>query len=279
VVLVMGIPGAGKTRVAEAYATRGYVRLNRDGRGGTLKELAEALGDALAAGTDHAVLDNTYLTRAERSRVVEIAAAHGLATRCIWIETSLAQAQVNLVIRLLDRFGRLPDPDELRTAARREPGLLAPTAQMRALRSLEPPAEDEGFAAVERVAFAREPGHGRSGAFVAAAAVGRPGWEEAIRAAGNAAPCLVFDWLPDGGEESLDVAAGRIAGVAAGPVERAYCPHPGGPPRCWCRPPLPGLPLAFARRHGVDAARSLLVGTRPAHRTLAEALGARAVLV
>jgi hypothetical protein len=33
--------------------------------------------------------------------------------------------------------------------------------------------------------------------------------------------------------------------------------------------------LAFAREHGVDPARSSLVGTGPAHRLLAAALGAR----
>jgi len=36
----------------------------------------------------------------------------------------------------------------------------------------------------------------------------------------------------------------------------------------------PGLPLAFARAQRVDPSRSLLVGTSPAHRTLAAALGA-----
>jgi histidinol phosphatase-like enzyme len=55
----------------------------------------------------------------------------------------------------------------------------------------------------------------------------------------------------------------------------ASCPHPGGPPACWCRPPLPGLVLAFCHDHGVDPARSVLVGTSPAHRALAAAVGAR----
>ena len=32
VILVMGIPGAGKSRVAEEYVARGYIRLNRDER-------------------------------------------------------------------------------------------------------------------------------------------------------------------------------------------------------------------------------------------------------
>jgi hypothetical protein len=39
------------------------------------------------------------------------------------------------------------------------------------------------------------------------------------------------------------------------------------------------LPLAFAREHGVDASRSTLVGTGPAHRALAGALGAGYVAV
>src|SRR5256885_15690169 len=54
----------------------------------------------------------------------------------------------------------------------------------------------------------------------------------------------------------------------SGPVESAVCPPPAGPPTCWCRPPLPGLPLAFARAYGIDPQRSLLLGTTPAHRTL-----------
>src|ERR671922_1296827 len=144
VVLVMGIPGAGKSRVAEEYVARGYVRLNRDERGGSLRALAEALDELLAAGTRRVVLDNTYLTRAARSYVVDAASRHGASTRCVWLDTPLAQAQVNLVERLLERFGSLPTPEELRGLARREPGVHAPTSQMRALRELEPPSADEG---------------------------------------------------------------------------------------------------------------------------------------
>jgi histidinol phosphatase-like enzyme len=62
-------------------------------------------------------------------------------------------------------------------------------------------------------------------------------------------------------------------------VDDALCPHAGGPPSCWCRPPLPGLLLAFARARHVDPARSILVGAATAHRTLAATLGARYVSV
>jgi aryl-alcohol dehydrogenase-like predicted oxidoreductase len=276
VVVIMGIPGAGKSRIAEEHVARGYLRLNRDELGGSLRDIAGALDEALATGASRVVLDNTYLTRAARSHVVEAAGRHGAAARCIWLDTPLSQAQVNLVERLLDRVGSLPEPDALRDLARREPGLLAPTSQMRTLRELEPPMEDEGFASVERQAFARAPKDtgSRPGVFVAAGALLHEEWENALGDAPADAPNLVFDWNPDGDRAALEAAAGRVSATVSGPVEAVLCPHAGGPPRCWCRPPLPGLPLAFARAHGVDPSGSLLVGAGAAHRSLAAALGA-----
>ena len=279
VVLVMGIPGAGKSRVADEYVARGYVRLNRDERGGTLRELAGALDEELSSGTRRFVLDNTYLTRAARSYVLDVARRHGIPTRCVWLDTPLAQAQVNLVERLLERFGSLPSPEELRAVARREPGVHAPTSQMRTVRELEPPAADEGFASVEQLPFTRSTGSGRAGVFVAAAVFREPDWNGALEQGDRRAPHLVFDWKPDGAAEELADVASLLAAEVSGPVESALCPHPAGPPTCWCRPPLPGLPLAFAREHGVDPSRSILIGTSSAHRTLATTLGSRYVEV
>ena len=67
----MGIPGAGKSRVASGYTRRGYTRLNRDERGGSLRALAAELDAQLDSGLRRAVLDNTYLSREARSRVIE----------------------------------------------------------------------------------------------------------------------------------------------------------------------------------------------------------------
>jgi len=281
VVLVMGIPGAGKSLVASDYAARGYVRLNRDERGGALRELADALEAELASGARNVVLDNTYLTRAARSHVIETASRHRVRTRCVWPDTPLAQAQVNLVERLLDTFGGLPSPDELRALVRRHPGLLAPTSHMRTVRELEPPSVDEGFADVEVIVFVRRsaPDHARPGVFIAAAALDRPGWEHALAHGDPTAPHLLFHWSPGDTPAALEPSRLRLEAAMTGRVDVAMCPHPAGPPVCWCRPPLPGLPLAFARARHVDPARSVLIGTGPAHRNLAAALGARYVAV
>lgn len=152
---------------------------------------------------------------------------------------------------------------------------------MRALRELEPPSTDEGFESVVRVPFARTRSarRGRTGVFVADTALTRPAWEHAVEWGDPGAPHLVFGWNPDGAPDLLAAAAAKLAAVVPSLVESALCPHGGGPPSCWCRPPLPGLLLAFARAHDVDPSRSVLLGTTPAHRTLAATLGARYVPV
>jgi AAA domain len=266
---VMGIPGAGKSRLAADYVARGFVRLNRDERGGSLRGIADALDETLGDGTRRVVLDNTYLTRSARSHVLDVAARHGAGTRCVWLDTPLAQAQVNLVERLLERFGRLPGPEELDELAKTEPGVMAPTRQMRALRELEPPGDDEGFDDVAHVPFERARASGGVSVLVAAAAV--PSLAADLD---RGLPHLVFDWRPDGAPADLDPEVAALAAVVTGPVEGALCSHPAGPPTCWCRPPLPGLALDFARRHGADPARITIVSASPAHRTLANTLGA-----
>ena len=276
VVLIIGIPGAGKSRIAIEYTGRGYLRLNRDQRGGSLRGLADALDEQLGSGAERIVLDNTYVTRVARSYVLDAAGRHGVPVRCIWLDTPLDQAQVNLVQRILDRFGSLPAPPELRAVSRREPGLMLPTSQMRVLRELEAPTVEEGFASVDRVPFVRASAarQGGAGVLVAARALEQPGWERALGQANPSVPHLVFDWRPDGSPEDLAPSVERVSRVVDGPVEIGLCPHGGGPPACWCRPPLPGLALAFARSHGVETSHTTVIGSSAAHRTLARALGA-----
>ena len=277
VVVVMGVPGAGKSRIAADYAGRGFERLNRDERGGSLKALAAELDARLADGATRIVLDNTYLTRASRSYVVESAARHAARAACIWIDVSLEHAQINMVERLLDRFGALPSPEELRAASRKEPWLLSPTAQMRTLRELEPPTADEGWDDLTHLPFVRErvATANKHAVFVAAAAMTSPGWERAVLDVDPAAPHLVFEWRADAAADVLAPLEAELRRLVTGPVGSAVCAHPAGPPICWCRPPLPGLPLAFARAHGCDAAGSTLIGCKPTHRRLAASIGAR----
>jgi aryl-alcohol dehydrogenase-like predicted oxidoreductase len=255
VVLVMGIPGAGKTRATSAWTSRGFLRLNRDERGGTLRDLARALDHALSRGERRVVLDNTYGTRASRADVLEVAARHGLAVRGLWLDTPVPQAQVNLCARLIDHFGHLPGPDEIR--ASRLPGVMGPMPLLRHAREVELPATDEGFAEIEVIPFVRAPD-----------LEARPGFVfplDDARTKRPDGPVLALGWRPGAGADDERAEAARLG------VDVALCPHPGGPPVCWCRPPLPGAVVAWARRRGVDLARITVVGDTPTFRTLARA--------
>ncbi|HEY1953960.1 MAG TPA: aldo/keto reductase [Polyangiaceae bacterium] len=250
VVLLMGIQGSGKSTAATAWTARGYERLNRDERGGTLRGLHAELGERLAAGAKRVVLDNTYVTRSQRWDVLRVAAAHGAIVRGIFHATSLADAQVNVIGRMLETHGRLLEPREMERA--KDPSALAPNVLFRAHRELEPPELDEGFASLETIAFTRARGAGRPARFVALEA-----------ASGEHENVIVFAWRA--AREILEKYAPNYV----------HCAHDDGPPRCWCRPPLPGLLLAYARAYHVDLARSVVVGANAAHARMAAAVGAR----
>lgn len=261
VVLVMGLPGAGKSELAATLVAKGFERLNRDQLGGSLASLAARLEERLAAGTRRLVLDNTYLTRAARADVLSVAARRGVAVRGIFIDVPLAQAQVNLVWRMLEAHGRLLAPEELRRG--RDNTTIAPTSLWRLQRSLEPPVVGEGFESLEQRPFARAPRsrEGRGARLVTLDLAEKVPAEELMTS-------FVVGWAPEAPPDLDPQIAARCAGVA-------LCRHGGGPPVCWCRPPLPGLLLALAHAHDLDLAVSELHGTSRAHRAWATAVGAR----
>jgi aryl-alcohol dehydrogenase-like predicted oxidoreductase len=276
VVLIMGMPGAGKTSLAEDFSD--HVRLNRDERGGTLKGLAEELDRQLAAGATRVVLDNTYPSRSSRAQVIRVARRHGLPVRGIVLDTPLHDAQRNAAARILARHGRLLEPAEM-LAAREVP----PNAQFRYQRQLEPPHLDEGFAALDHVAFTRRPDP--PGARVAILELdnaiwrGRPQTQvELMPGARDLVVALVARgfalagtaWQPDAFDPAIDA---QLADQLGLPIAVARCTHPPGPPVCWCRKPLPGLALVLAHRHGFSLTGSIHVGRTPADRGFAQRAG------
>ncbi len=300
VVLIAGLPGAGKTTLAQGHVARGYARLNRDDAGGTLRDLLPALDALLAAGRDRVVLDNTYGARAARAEVISVARARGVPVRCVWLRTGLEQAQVNVARRMVRRHGKLLAGAELRRAGRSDPGAYGPEVLVRHQRGFEPPRLEEGFASVEERPFVPEPPkhdargaillryegvlhHSRSGAR-APRDVG-----DAVVPAGRGAAlrrhlregrslALGYSWRPEraGGATADDTFAALLAhthrelGVE---LDAVLCPHGGRPPACWCQPPLPGLAALLVERHGLDPARCLLVGADAADLALARRMG------
>ena len=57
------------------------------------------------------------------------------------------------------------------------------------------------------------------------------------------------------------------------PIDIEYCPHAAGPPRCWCRKPLPGLGVLLMHRYQLDPSRCIYVGAGPQDPGFARKLG------
>jgi aryl-alcohol dehydrogenase-like predicted oxidoreductase len=274
IVLIMGLPGAGKSTLAATFVAQGYTRLNRDETGGTLAGLLPALERAITADSSRIILDNTYPSRRSRAAVIEAVRQRGLSVRCLWLATSVEDAQVNAVTRLLARNEAL-DSEAFR-----------PNVQFRYQRELEPPDAVEGFTRIDVVPFERrhDPSFTNRALIVWGDDIlwrSRSGQRtltsaddlEALADRGlllrryrdEGWLVLGLSWRPEivGGGLSADAVRAAFTrlqhdlGVA---IEIDYCPHAAGPPTCWCRKPLPGLGVQFIHRHRLDPAQCIYVG-------------------
>jgi predicted kinase len=282
VVMIMGLPGAGKSTLAQSLAADGYQRLNRDEAGGTLRHLLPALGRAIETGATRIVLDNTYASRKARAEVIRAAAAHRLSVRCVWLATGIEDAQTNAVWRIVRRYGRLPSADELAEFKRSDVAAFLPEAQFRCRRELEPPEASEGFSRVDLVPFVRQqdPELVNRAVIVSCDDVGdvvrlAPRLRE-FGAAGYR--LLGISWQPEiaEGRRSEDGVKAMFAGECERlglEVDVECCPHAAGPPRCWCRKPLPGLGVLFVSRYHLDPAQCLYIGAGPHDAGFARRLG------
>jgi histidinol phosphatase-like enzyme/predicted kinase len=289
IVLVMGLPGAGKTTFAQTLAANGYERLSRDEAGGRLGDLLPALDAALAAGGRRIVLDNTYVWRKARAEVVRAASERGVPVRCVWVSTSIEDAQVNAASRLVQRYGRLPGDQELAALQKEDVAAFLPTVQFRYQRELEPPDVSEGFSRIDVVPFERRADH----AYVNRALIvwcddvvmrSRSGArtpsdpDDIVVDEGRATTLrgyhddgwhvLGMSWQPEvdaGVRTTSDVDAifARLNERLGFRIDVAYCPHGAGPPRCWCRKPLPGLGVLLIHRYQLDPTQCVYVGAGP----------------
>lgn len=280
IVLIMGLPGAGKSRLAETWAARGYARLNRDESGGSLKSLLLDLARLIAAGRSRVVLDNTYVSRTSRAAVIQVAASHGLPVRCVWLSTSVEDAQVNAVSRMLAKYGRLLGPDEMRQVIKKDVSAFGPSVQFRYQRGLEPPDSSEGFSAIETIPFVRLPEGSRTNRALIVWCDGLTPARGSVlqRYARDGWRVLGLGWQPGVAEKTVstgdvDAEYSRLRERIGVDLDVLYCPHAGGPPVCWCRKPLPGLGVVFVAKYQLDPRRCLYVGNGPQDPGFARRLG------
>jgi aryl-alcohol dehydrogenase-like predicted oxidoreductase/predicted kinase len=284
VVLIMGLPAAGKSTLARRFVDEGYARLNRDEQGTSLRDLVPSLDRLIDSGSTCIVLDNTYVTRKSRAPVILAAAERGLSARCVWLATSLEEAQVNAVSRMLSRHGRLLDADEIKQSAKQDVSAFGPGVQFRYQRELEPPDAAEGFSRVDVVPFERTRGaeYVNRALIVWADGILRPFDEQraAVLRRYHADGCRIcaLAWHPEvaaqsATREQVETALATMQNQLGVNLEILYCPHAAGPPVCWCRKPLPGLGVLLIERHKLDPSKCVYVADGPQDPGFARKLG------
>lgn len=303
IVLVMGYPASGKSTWAEQHF-KSHRRVNRDSLGDkSIEDLVPIAERALDEGAP-VVLDNTYPDRASRASIVALAKRRGVPVRAVWLDTTIEDAQYNAVERLVRRHGKFLMPDEIKKASKKDPNTFGPTVLFRYRKVFEEPTTAEGFAAVEKVRFARSTqpeGYGGKALLLDYDGTLRrtksgakypltpddvevlPGRTEVLRryqaqgykllGVSNQSGVSKGD-LTEEGARACFQRTNELLGVD---IDVMFCPHEPAPIACWCRKPMPGMAVALIEKHRLDRAQTLMVGDMTTDRTFATRAGLRFV--
>lgn len=295
---MLGYPASGKSSWTAANLPS-HRRVNRDTEGGSVDALLPKVEAALDEGHPVA-LDNTYAKAEHRRPVLDLARKRGVPVRCVWLDTSIEDAQVNAVARMVQRHGSLLSEDALKKVSKKDPNTFPPAVLFHYRKSFEEPTEAEGFSKVERVRFQRSawPAEHSNRALLL-------DYDGTLRKtlSGEKYPTKPDDiallpgraavleryvregWKLLGVSNQSGVSKGALSHDDARAcfartnqllgldIEVSYCPHNPAPIACWCRKPMPGMAVDFIVRHKLDPKASLVVGDMTSDKTFAARAG------
>lgn len=298
IVITSAYPGAGKTTLVKEYTDKGFERINRDTLGCSLNDLLPFVEKAVSAGKD-VVLDNTYVTKISRKPICDLAKKLNVPISCVWLRTSIEDAQVNVTTRMMRKYGKLIPPEEVKSHTG-DPGVFPATVLFSFKKSFEEPTISEGFVSVEKRPFIRckqdqsYKGYGllldydgtlrrtKSGAKYPSDPDDieiLPNREKVLRT------YLSNGWKLFGVSNQGDIGRGKITEAQAIAcfertnkllgldIEYKFCPHHVPPITCFCRKPMPGLGVYFIEKYKLNRAKILMVGDMTTDETFAKRCG------
>ena len=285
VIIVMGINAAGKTTLVSQFTNSGYLRLNRDTEGGKLDGLAVKAAVLFSQGVNKIVLDNTYASIESRKSIIDFAKKVGASIKCYWLTTSLEEAQMNVCLRLVRKYGHLPGPDEWK-GLRKDPNAFPPIAQYQYRQRFEKPTTTEGFDEVIEVPFVRTWGPEYVNKAVifdydgtlrdSAAPDGYPTDPSKVRVKAPMVNVVkefqAKGFILLGASNQSGIAKGKISHEIAKAcfdetnrqlgvdIDYSYCPHTVPPVACYCRKPNPGMGVLFIEKYKLLPSKCVMIG-------------------
>ena len=299
IVIIMGYPASGKTVLARKYEERGYRRVNRDELGGSLNGLVQHVeSEYTENGTSQFVMDNTYPTVESRQSIIKWARDNDFEIHCKYIDIDVGDALYNASKRLIDTYGRLLTPEEIKKS--KEVGVYPPVVIYKYKKTVKSPKTQEGFHAVEKVEFSRVIDKTKytkkaiildyDGTIRKTKSGARyPSKPEDIEILPHRTEVLKKyqekGYILLGVSNQSFVAKGdftidellecftythELLGID---FEYLYCPHPAFPQICYCRKPMPGMGVEFIEKHKLDHSQCIMVGDMKVDNTFANRCG------
>ena len=299
----MGQIAAGKSTLVKSYQTSCYKRFNRDEMGGDLAKLNRRLEEAIKEGGELFVLDNTYGTKDSRAEVVALGKKYGIPVKCVWLQTKLEDAQYNAVNRILKdhlcsssasnfNYSDILGPNGNKFYKDIVPSIALYTYK----KAFEKPTMDEGFSVIEEVVFVRKPlppEYTRKALLLDYDGTLRktksgdkyPKDPNDIVILPNRKEILVQyinkGYLLLGISNQSGIEKGELTDEMAKKcfdktnqlldqdIHVLYCCHHSFPIRCYCRKPLPGLPVLLIKMYSLNPKECIIVGDSKTDKTCA----------
>jgi len=299
--MIIGYPAAGKTFLARSFECIGYHRLNRDEVGGKLDGLVDHLDQRYKLnGVKKFVMDNTYSTVLSRKAVIDWARENKFDVDCKWIDLDVGDALYNASKRMIDRYGRLLNPEEIKTS--KEIGNYPPVVIYKFRKSFEVPTPKEGFHHIRKIKFKRKMDKAKyknkavildydgtlrttkSGEVYPKSPADielLPNGKEILKkyqddgflllGVSNQASIAKKELTTNQAKECFDK-TNELLGLK---IDYRFCPHRSYPQVCYCRKPMPGFGVEFIERYKLNPSRCIMVGDMKSDNTFADRCGFR----